>query len=185
MSDPLLTRGGRRAAGAFDRLHVLGGDRKVGQGSRSGLSITGLDPALSDQEQTTRSVHHGEHDGDHRGSLVGAAPTPCGLRPLHLGIGARRRWLAFVFSNISSWVTVIVAHVRLLTELKNRADRLREERYGQVREPGSSGPAAFSTRKRIPGSAQVMVRFEANRPAVDHAAYSLIGRSIAAHDTAR
>ena len=46
----------------------------------------------------------------------------------HLGFAA----LAVAF-NLGSFVveyTVIVAHVRLLTELKDRADRLREERYG-------------------------------------------------------
>ncbi len=40
--------------------------------------------------------------------------------------------LALAF-NLGSFIVeyaVIVAHVRLLTELKNRADRLREERYG-------------------------------------------------------
>jgi len=46
----------------------------------------------------------------------------------HLGFAA----LAVAF-NLGSFVVeyaVIVAHVRLLTELKDRADRLREERYG-------------------------------------------------------
>jgi hypothetical protein len=46
----------------------------------------------------------------------------------HLGL------VAFAMAyNLGSFVveyTVIVAHVRLLTELKDRADRMREERYG-------------------------------------------------------
>ena len=49
----------------------------------------------------------------------------------HLGFAA----LALAF-NLGSFVVeyaVIVAHVRLLTELKDRADRLREERYGPER----------------------------------------------------
>jgi hypothetical protein len=52
----------------------------------------------------------------------------------HLGSAA----LALAF-NLGSFVVeyaVIVAHVRLLTELKDRADRLREARYG----PESLGP---------------------------------------------
>ena len=32
---------------------------------------------------------------------------------------------------------VIVAHVRLLSELKERADRLREDRYGSTPQPQS------------------------------------------------
>jgi hypothetical protein len=48
--------------------------------------------------------------------------------PWHLGFAA----LAVAF-NLGSFIieyAVIVSHVRLLTELKDRADRLREERYG-------------------------------------------------------
>jgi hypothetical protein len=48
--------------------------------------------------------------------------------PWHLGFAA----LAVAF-NLGSFIVeygVIVSHVRLLTELKDRADRLREERYG-------------------------------------------------------
>ena len=45
-----------------------------------------------------------------------------------------------VVYNVGSFVVeyaVIVAHVRLLTELKDRADRMREERYGP--EPAHAG----------------------------------------------
>src|SRR5262249_22700550 len=48
--------------------------------------------------------------------------------PSHLGFAA----LAIAF-NLGSFIVeygVIVSHVRLLTELKDRADRLREARYG-------------------------------------------------------
>ena len=57
---------------------------------------------------------------DTRGSVL------CPLAPRH------SRPLAVAF-NLGSFVVeyaVIVAHVRLLTELKDRADRLREERHG-------------------------------------------------------
>jgi hypothetical protein len=53
----------------------------------------------------------------------------------HLGFAA----LAVAF-NLGSFVVeygVIVAHVRLLTELKDQADRLREERYGPEVKAGS------------------------------------------------
>ena len=48
--------------------------------------------------------------------------------------------LAVAF-NLGSFIVeygVIVSHVRLLTELKDRADRLREERYGPAVVPVSS-----------------------------------------------
>jgi hypothetical protein len=65
--------------------------------------------------------------------------------PWHLGFAA----LAVAF-NIGSFIVeygVIVSHVRLLTELKDRADRLREERYGPSGARASSaellGPTAL------------------------------------------
>ena len=60
----------------------------------------------------------------------------------HLGFAA----LAVAF-NLGSFVVeyaVIVAHVRLLTELKERADRLREERYGP--EPTAASEPAKAAR---------------------------------------
>jgi hypothetical protein len=59
----------------------------------------------------------------------------------HLGFAA----IAVAF-NLGSFIVeyaVIVAHVRLLTELKERADRLREERYGRA-----SATAAASEHSR-------------------------------------
>ena len=50
--------------------------------------------------------------------------------------------------NLGSFVVeyaVIVAHVRLLSELKERADRLREERYGPAAAAASEPPAYRST----------------------------------------
>ena len=48
--------------------------------------------------------------------------------------------LAFNLGSFVVEYAVIVAHVRLLTELKDRADRLREERYGSERRtPSESG----------------------------------------------
>jgi hypothetical protein len=46
----------------------------------------------------------------------------------HLGFAALA--VAFNLGSFAVEYAVIVAHVRLLTELKDRADRLREERYG-------------------------------------------------------
>jgi hypothetical protein len=63
--------------------------------------------------------------------------------PWHLGFAA----LALAF-NLGSFIVeygVIVSHVRLLAELKDRADRLREERYGPDVTAGSSPPADRST----------------------------------------
>jgi hypothetical protein len=48
--------------------------------------------------------------------------------PWHLGFAALA--VAFNFGSFIVEYSVIVAHVRLLRELKERADRLREERYG-------------------------------------------------------
>src|SRR5271169_1515791 len=56
--------------------------------------------------------------------------------------------------NIGSFVVeyaVIVAHVRLLTDLKDRADRLRAERYG----PGESGGVVTSDQPRSAHGAPV------------------------------
>jgi hypothetical protein len=65
--------------------------------------------------------------------------------PWHLGFAA----LAVAF-NLGSFIVeygVIVSHMRLLTELKDRADRLREERYGPSGARASSaeviGPTAL------------------------------------------
>jgi hypothetical protein len=52
----------------------------------------------------------------------------------HLGCAALA--VAFNFGSFAVEYAVIVAHVRLLTELKDRADRLREARYGAE----SAGP---------------------------------------------
>ena len=54
--------------------------------------------------------------------------------------------------NLGSFVveyTVIVAHVRLLTELKDRADRLRQERYGPELRPRASRQACPQPRSMI------------------------------------
>jgi len=71
----------------------------------------------------------------------------------HLGFAA----LAVAF-NLGSFVVeyaVIVAHMRLLTDLKNRADRLREERYGPevatASEPHKR-PAALEKDSSVPFS---------------------------------
>ena len=68
----------------------------------------------------------------------------------HLGSAA----LALAY-NLGSFVVeyaVIVAHVRLLTELKDRADRLREERYGpESADAGEAERQAVSARKRLAG----------------------------------
>ncbi len=49
----------------------------------------------------------------------------------HLGAAAFA--LAYNLGSFVVEYAVIVAHVRLLAELKDRADRLREERYGPAR----------------------------------------------------
>jgi hypothetical protein len=56
----------------------------------------------------------------------------------HLGTAA----FALGYNLVSFVVeyTVIVAHVRLLAELKDRADRLREERYGPQSAPAGEAP---------------------------------------------
>jgi hypothetical protein len=69
----------------------------------------------------------------------------------HLGSAA----LALGF-NLGSFVVeyaVIVAHVRLLTELKDRADRLREARYGfqsSAPEDSQHPPSPLETDSRVP-----------------------------------
>jgi hypothetical protein len=69
----------------------------------------------------------------------------------HLGGAA----LALAF-NLGSFVVeyaVIVAHVRLLTELKDRADRLREARYGPAAAGANAGdwqPAALAGDPPVP-----------------------------------
>jgi hypothetical protein len=69
--------------------------------------------------------------------------------PWHLGFAA----LAVAF-NLGSFIVeygVIVAHVRLLRELKERADRLREARYGSGGAPASeSGTPPLATVKDSP-----------------------------------
>jgi hypothetical protein len=62
----------------------------------------------------------------------------------HLGFAALA--VAFNLGSFAVEYTVIVAHVRLLTELKDRADRLRQERYGP-------NAAASSEPQRLPSGA--------------------------------
>ena len=47
---------------------------------------------------------------------------------------------------------MIVAHVRLLTELKDRADHLREERYGPEALPRASRAPAIALESDSPAS---------------------------------
>jgi hypothetical protein len=66
--------------------------------------------------------------------------------PWHLGFAA----LAIAF-NLGSFIVeygVIVSHVRLLTELKDRADRLREERYGPEAVGASEAPLDRSVARK-------------------------------------
>jgi hypothetical protein len=59
--------------------------------------------------------------------------------PWHLGFAAAA--VAFNFGSFIVEYSVIVAHVRLLTELKDQADRLREDRLGPA-VPASNEPSA-------------------------------------------
>jgi hypothetical protein len=71
-------------------------------------------------------------------TLLRAIPDMLHRKFSPTGIGSYAIWhlgsAAFALAyNIGSFVVeyaVIVAHVRLLADLKDRADRLREERYG-------------------------------------------------------
>ena len=70
----------------------------------------------------------------------------------HLGSAAFA--LAFNLGSFVVEYAVIVAHVRLLTELKDRADRLREERYGLAevarrRSRSGNPPAPNETRRSL------------------------------------
>jgi hypothetical protein len=67
----------------------------------------------------------------------------------HLGVAAFA--LAFNLGAFVVEYVVIVGHVRLLTELKDRADRLRAERYG----PGESGGVKKSDPSRTTQGAPV------------------------------
>jgi hypothetical protein len=73
---------------------------------------------------------------------LGAASDTRGpsYTPWHLGVAALA--VAFNFGSFIVEYSVIVAHVRLLRELKERADRLREKRYG------SSGTSASESGAR-------------------------------------
>ena len=68
---------------------------------------------------------------------LGAAADTQGLNPLwHLGVAALT--LAFNFGAFAVEYAVIVAQARLLAEVKDQADRLREARYGPA--PAATHP---------------------------------------------
>ena len=129
----VLAPDGRGAPGhPLDRLHLLHGDRQVGQGSGAGLSA----PRLVSSRRRSRNKRRAFRFV--MGSMTtiavaawlgGAADTLGSAYALwHLGAAA----LAVAF-NLGSFVVeyaAIVGHARLLMELKDQADRLREERYG-------------------------------------------------------
>jgi len=69
----------------------------------------------------------------------------------HLGSAALA--LGFNLGSFAVEYAVIVAHVRLLTELKDRADRLREARYGPEsagRDQAETPPAPLERDTRVP-----------------------------------
>jgi hypothetical protein len=73
---------------------------------------------------------------------LGAAAEVRDVHPLwHLGVALAA--MAFNFGAFAVEYAVIVAHVRLLLEVKEQADRLREARYGAgaVAAPDGGGPA--------------------------------------------
>jgi hypothetical protein len=71
--------------------------------------------------------------------------------PWHLGFAAAA--VAFNFGSFVVEYSVIVVHVRLLTELKAQADRLREERHafsGSFANESSAGPVASVSDSPVP-----------------------------------
>ncbi len=84
---------------------------------------------------------------------LGAASDTRGpsYTPWHLGVAALA--VAFNFGSFIVEYSVIVAHVRLLRELKERADRLREKRYGSSGTSASESgarPAASVSDRPVP-----------------------------------
>ena len=135
----VLAGDGCRAPGhPLDRLHLFCRDREMGEGSRGRLSIARLDQRTGQEEQAQGvSIHHVEHDGHCRRRLAGrGVGHPRGLLTRSGTWVSAALAVAFNFGSFIVEYSVIVAHVRLLRELKERADRLREERYG------SSGASA-------------------------------------------
>ncbi len=116
---------------SLDRLHLLRGDGEVGQGSRDRLPVARWfnTQAKKNKRRAFRFVFWSMTTIAVAAWLGGAADT---LRHELCDLAPRLGGLALAF-NLGSFVVeyaVIVVQVRLLTELKDRADRLREARYG-------------------------------------------------------
>ena len=124
------------------------------------LSVARLDQRAGQEEQAAGvSLHHVEHDGDRRGRLAGRRRRYPRLVLCDLALGSAALALAFNLGSFVVEYAVIVAHVRLLTELKDRADRLRRRavRADRRRNLRRSAQAAGHALKRHPGPAFVNV----------------------------